>query len=143
MQQTYIQMRISSTEALSKQLVAILSARNEKELIAAMGDNEDYWKSVFCTLEKLDFSHLYQYHSFSHTSNYSYVTLDIAIKHMANFANGSIAYGNPVKQERKFKQMLMALSFLDCDLYVTLLTKRFKWSLVEQLLKVNQNGDDC
>lgn len=141
MQPTYIQMRISSTEVLSRELIAILSARTLNELKDAIANNQEYWVSVFHDLMKLDFSHLYHLRSYSHTSNYSYVTLDVAIRYMGNFANGSIAYGDAKNQEKKFRQLLNALSFIDCDIYVTLLTKRFKWSLVEELLGVNRGTE--
>lgn len=135
-------MEISSTEEISKQLVGILSARTDYELFVAMGANREYWISIFQMVNQYDFKHLHKYHAYSHTSNYSYMTLPAALGLIPNFASGSNAYGTPEKQERKFKQLLNALSFLDCDLYVTLLMRRFKWSLVESLLKVNQDGED-
>ena len=141
MQRKYIQMEISSTEGISKELVGILSARTDYEMFVAMGANREFWIEIFKMVDQYDFSHLHKYHTYSHISNYSYMTLPAALGLIPNFAAGSNAYGTPEKQERKFKQLLNALSFLDCDLYVTLLLKRFKWSLVESLIKENNNGE--
>ena len=141
MRPTYIQMKISLTEELSKQLIAILSARNAKEMNAAIEPNRCYWLNVFKLIEASDFSHLYHYHSFAHTSDYSFINLDSALKMIPNFSKGSTAYGAPEKQERKFKQLLLALSFLDSDLYVTLVTRRFKWHLAEKLLQKKETPD--
>lgn len=134
MQPTFIQMKISLTEELSKQLIAVLSARTLKDMNEAIAPNWCYWLDIFKAVQKSDYSHLYGFHSFSHTSDYSFITLKTALTMIPNFSNGCNAYGSPEKQERKFKQLLLALSFLDSDLFVTLVTRRFKWALVEKIL---------
>lgn len=135
----YIQMTISSTEEISKELIGILSARNARELSDAMGTNRTYWIRVFEVIKLCDFSHLKEYKSYSHASNYSYISLPSALTLIPNFSYGCKAYGTQESQEKKFKQLLTALSFIDCDIFVTLVLKRFRWCLVDKLLKLN-NG---
>lgn len=134
-QPSYVQMVISSTEELSKELVGIISARSKDELMSAIGKNKDYWRSIFSTIEKSNFGHLYEFYNFSHSSTYSYISLPIALTLIENFTKDSGAYGTEENQKKKFKQLLTALSFLDSDLFVTLVLKRFKWDLVKEFLE--------
>ena len=135
---SYVQMVISSTEGLSKELVGIVSARNMDELLISIGKNKDYWLSIFKTISGGNFDHLYEFHNYAHTSTYSYISLPAALSFIDNFKKGSIAYGTEEKQKKKFKQLLNALSFLDSDLFVTLILRRFNWSLVDELLGLNE-----
>lgn len=117
--------------------MGVLSARTLAELKLAISPEVAFWTNIFDDLDKGDFDHLSKFKNLSHTSTYSYIELRMALELIPNFSIASSAYGSIESQEKKFKQLLNALTFLDCDTFLTLILKRFRWSLVEELLGKN------
>lgn len=127
-------MRISSTEEISKELVGILSSRNFRELKISINKDKIFWLSIFKTLKDCKFTQIDKFRNYSHHSNYSYVSLPLALSLIRNLNDNCDAYGTVEMKEKKFKQLLNALSFLDSGLLLSLLFRKFKWELVERLL---------
>lgn len=131
----FVQKAVFSDEKISRDVLSVLGARGGDVARAFNAAKTlDRLKSVFEFVVNHDFIDTDSFEGYENDNRMSFVSFEKALRQLQHFTVDSTAYANEDVKRKKFFILLESLVFLEADMLIRLVQKRFDVDAVNGFL---------